>query len=192
MLRIMALLMLTTTATAREYMPYVKVLSYDNGASVSGTVIGENRILTCAHILQFIENKKLEVQFVSKDKSILMTIPCEVEKYDHDLDLMVLRVTVPKEIEVPILELGEPEYNIMAQSCGYVSRFIQNNTFVKDSTTYTAKNGTPLIYTKGPCLNGMSGGPLVQNGKIIGVQSTKAPSGGLYVPSSVVRDFLKD
>lgn len=195
---VLSFLLLAGTLCARDYYPYVQVTKEgDRPGQLSGVVVdckGSISVVTASHVALFEGYDDYFVTFYAVD-GVRTVVPARIEKYDHGLDLMLLSFEKPTEVEVSPYSFGEPDYNMMAKVCGYVmNRRIVNNTSPKrdyNGGQATTQNGKPLLYCKGPCLSGMSGGALAQKGVLIGIQSTKANQGGFYVPADQVKKFIE-
>jgi hypothetical protein len=192
-----AILLISNTLYARDYYSYVQVTKEgDKQGQLSGAVVSHNNklyVVSAAHILLYMDSNNYYVTFFSKD-GIRTTVPARIQKYDHGIDTMVLTFEKPAEVSVTPYTFGDVDYNMMAKSSGYVmSRRMSNNTSPKKDYlggAVTTQDGKLLLYCKGPCFQGMSGGPLTQQGKLIGLQSTSATAGGLYTPSNQIKEFL--
>jgi len=203
-MRLFALLLIFTLALpvfGRDYLNVVKVdTGPEMGAYLSGSVIKETEqhyfILTCNHVM--FEKKHdipLGVEFISADRKIRLRCEAEIILRDEVKDLMLLRVPNLPELNADIVKLGKGVvYGEMAKVYGFTTKYLENNTYImleSDQIKYSL-DGSKLLRTKGPCLQGVSGGPLVQKNVLVGVQTAKDGAAGcLYVHIEAVREFLE-
>jgi len=168
------------------------------GGIGTGFLIGENKILTNAHV-------------VSNQQRILITVhgspekyPAKVEFIAHDCDLALLSLDDFSDFEdfpifsfgdVPVLEsqvtvIGYPVGgDRLSVTKGIVSRI--------DFQPYShSRSDSHLVVQIDAAINpGNSGGPVLQDGKVVGVAFQglrQADNTGYIIPTPVVKRFLKD
>ncbi|MBK1881623.1 trypsin-like peptidase domain-containing protein [Luteolibacter pohnpeiensis] len=169
-----------------------------SGGIGTGFIIGENKILTNAHV-------------ASNARRILITIhgspekyPAKVEYIAHDCDLAILSVDDFTDFEsFPKLELGDiPALESQVRVIGYpiggdrisVTRGVVSRV---DFQPYAhSRADSHLVVQIDAAINpGNSGGPVLQDGKVVGVAFQglrQADNTGYIIPTPVVKRFLKD
>jgi S1-C subfamily serine protease len=162
----------------------------------SGCIISGGRILTNAHVVS--DRTFISVRRAGKaDKYV-----ARVESVSHELDLAILKVDKEEFYEgTTPLELGElPDVGDSVVVYGFPkggTRLTITEGVVSriDRRTYTHSYYTNLVCQIDAAINsGASGGPLVSDGKIVGVafQVTSGQSIGYVIPAPVIRHFFKD
>jgi len=164
----------------------------------SGFVIEGNRILTNAHNVS--NHKYIEV----KKQNLARRYPAIVTFIAHDCDLAVLSVLDESFFDDTIaLELGAlPRINSKVRTYGFpvggsqvsitegvVSR-IQTGVYI-----HTQADSHLVVQTDAAVNPGNSGGPVMQDGKLVGVafqNMREADNIGFMIPTTVIRHFLKD
>ncbi len=168
------------------------------GGIGTGFLIGENKILTNAHV-------------VSNARRILITIHGSPEKYPakvdfiaHDCDLALLSVEDFTDFQTfPTFEFGEiPLLESQVRVIGYpvggerlsVTRGVVSRI---DFQPYShSRIDSHLVIQIDAAINpGNSGGPVLQDDKVVGVAFQglrQADNTGYIIPTPVVRRFLKD
>ena len=168
------------------------------GGIGTGFIIGENKILTNAHV-------------VSNARRLLITVhgspqkyPAKVEHIAHDCDLALLSVEDFKDFKsFPRFEFGEvPSLESQVRVIGYpiggdrlsVTRGVVSRI---DFQPYShSRADSHLVVQIDAAINpGNSGGPVLQGGKVAGVAFQglrQADNTGYIIPTPVVRRFLKD
>lgn len=169
-----------------------------SGGIGTGFIIGENRILTNAHV-------------VSNARRLLITVhgspvkyPAKVEFIAHDCDLALLSVEDFSDFsEFPAFEIGGvPELESQVRVIGYpiggqrlsVTRGVVSRI---DFSSYShSRADQHLVIQIDAAINpGNSGGPVLQDGKVIGVAfqgRRDADNTGYIIPTPVINRFLKD
>lgn len=198
-MRFLLLLLLTSSCLAQEYSPYVQIVSFngDEKRQYSGVVFNETDsnygIITCAHGTQDIPETSLRLQttaFTLRFGAVQsIAIKTTLIKQDSDIDLAYMYI--PKLVKINPVELATD--SLIGTKClsyGYVnSEEIRNPVVVHSYNTYRTVKGSSILSCEGKLVNGLSGGPLVFNNRIYGIQS-----GGskhiLYCPSSQIVEFV--
>jgi len=170
------------------------------GGSGTGWVVGENRLMTNAHV---VSNAKFMT--VEKEGDPRKYI-AQVEHVAHDCDLALIRVedaaffkgTKPLEVGgIPELESTVSVFGYpiggdrLSVTQGVVSRI--------DFRPYTHSTvDSHLTIQIDAAINpGNSGGPVIQNGKVVGVafqgySGDVAQNVGYMIPTPVIQHFLHD
>jgi len=184
-----------TVAKVPNYAtPWNSSIRHSHG---SGSIINGNRILTNAHVVAnetFLEVKKYgdtkryeaKVEFISHqaDLALLSVKDKEFFKNVDSLELGKLP-KIQEEVTVYGFPMGG---NSLSVSKGIVSR-IEHNTYAHSRERFLA------IQIDAAVNPGNSGGPAINDGKIVGVvmqHVSKSQSIGYLVPSEIVQHFLKD
>ncbi len=164
----------------------------------SGFVIDGSRILTNAHNVS--NHKYIEV----KKQNIARRYPAVVTFIGHDCDLAILAVLDQSFFDdtIPLQFGGLPRVNSKVHTYGFpvggsqvsvtegvVSR-IQMGTYI-----HTQADSHLVVQTDAAVNPGNSGGPVMQDGKVVGVafqNLREADNIGFLIPTTVVAHFLKD
>jgi S1-C subfamily serine protease len=169
-----------------------------SGGIGTGFIIGDNKILTNAHV-------------VSNARRLLITVhgnpekyPAKVEHIAHDCDLALLSVEDFTDFKsFPRFEFGEvPSLESQVRVIGYpiggdrlsVTRGVVSRI---DFQPYShSRADSHLVVQIDAAINpGNSGGPVLQDGKVAGVAFQglrQADNTGYIIPTPVVKRFLKD
>jgi len=165
----------------------------------SGAIIKGHRILTAAHVIE--DQVSIEVRPHGSSK----WTPARVEHVSHQADLALL--SVPEERfwkRLEPLRLGKmPRVRDSVQVLGFpiggdsaaVTRGIVSRIHV---TTYSYSRSDLLIaQIDAPINSGASGGPVIANGKLVGVvlqavDPSRGESIGEIAPLPVIEHFLRD
>lgn len=162
------------------------VVVYSEDSLGSGFAIGENYIVTNAHV---ISGKSVSIRTYADTES-----PAFVVAMDSELDIALLYVEDRKFVPLHIsleCKVGEDVYAIGApESLAY--------TLTKGVVSSKNRNvsGSTFIQTDAAINPGNSGGPLLNdNGEVIGVNSYKLNDSegiGLAIPAVQLLDYLAD
>lgn len=189
------LLLLISTTYARDYIPYVKVESRDPGVYTSGVVVDKDdnvyKILTVRHILEFMEEKELVVSYFTDDRNICLKLPAKIIYEDEDNDLLLIFVKNPKNVSIKPVDLADKEKLSTAFSHGFAPLYRRNAMTIVDNTRYKTLNDKRILLCRGACLKGMSGSALIQDNKLIGIQSARANNGCLFSTIENIREIIE-
>jgi len=173
----------------------------DPGQTVSGTgfVIADGRILTNAHVVSDAH------QVTVKRPDVAEPAVATIEAIGHDCDLAVLRIADKNFLKgVRPLKLGDglPLLRSQVVTYGYpVGGMEASNTAgivsrVEFQPYFHSGTDFHLAVQTDAALNpGNSGGPVIQDGKVVGVAFQILPtkqSIGYFIPIPVIRHFLAD
>ncbi len=169
-----------------------------SGGIGTGFIVGENQILTNAHV-------------VSNQQRILVTVhgspkkyPAKVEHIAHDCDLALLSLEDFSDFkEFPVFSFGEvPQLESEVTVIGYPvggSRLSVTKGIVSriDFQPYShSRADSHLVVQIDAAINpGNSGGPVLQDGKVVGVAFQglrQADNTGYIIPTPVVKRFVTD
>ena len=171
-----------------------------SGGSGTGWVVGENRLMTNAHVVS--NARLLTVEKENDPKKYVASI----EFIAHDCDLAILKVADPQFWkDTKVLALGEvPEIESSVAVFGYPiggDRLSVTHGVVSriDFRTYShSVMDSHLCIQIDAAINpGNSGGPVMQDGKVVGVafqgfSGDVAQNVGYMIPTPVVKHMLKD
>jgi S1-C subfamily serine protease len=180
-----------------DYVTPWKKMTMSQGLG-SGFVIEGNRILTNAHNVS--NHRYIEI----KKQNLARRYPAAVTFIGHDCDLAVLSVLDETFFDdtVPLEFGGLPRVNSTVRTYGFpvggsqvsitegvVSR-IQMGTY-----SHTQADSHLVVQTDAAVNPGNSGGPVLQDGKVVGVAfqgMRDADNIGFLIPTTVIKHFLKD
>ncbi|MBE0535063.1 MAG: trypsin-like peptidase domain-containing protein [Phycisphaerae bacterium] len=180
-----------------DYVAPWKKMTISQGLG-SGFIIAGNRILTNAHNVS--NHRHIEV----KKQNLARRYPAVVTYIGHDCDLALLAVLDETFFDdtVALAFGGLPKVNSTVRTYGFpaggsqvsvtegvVSR-IQMGTYI-----HTQADAHLVVQTDAAVNPGNSGGPVMQDGKVVGVafQNLRdADNIGFLIPTTVVEHFLKD
>ena len=191
-----AVVKIFTTAKTYGYDTPWQIAGYEQSTG-SGCIISDNRILTNAHVVSnaaYIEVQRNGVP--GKHKAEVLAI-------SHEADLALLRIGEPVFFEgVEPVEFGElPELLDNVSVYGYpeggsglsVTRGVVSRIEV---TNYVHSWLSFLSLQIDAAINsGNSGGPVIKNGKIIGVtmqSMQEAENIGYIIPTPIIEHFITD
>lgn len=167
-------------------------------SSGTGFYIGKEGILTNAHVVA--EAKFLSVLRDGDDKPM----SARVRFIAHDCDLALLEVMDPDYFKgtTPMTMADFPTVRETVNTIGYPTGGEQLSVTqgVVSRVSYrryvhTGSDAHLLVQVDSAINAGNSGGPVVQNGKVVGVAfqaQQAAENTGYIIPTPVVRRFLKD
>jgi S1-C subfamily serine protease len=164
----------------------------------SGFVIDGGRILTTAHL---VSDARFVALFLYGDPN-----PHEgrIVVEGHDCDLALIRPVEEHLLDgVPALALGDlPPLRSTVETYGYSSGSDQISStrgvvsrIDRQLYIHSGADGHLAVQTDAAINPGGSGGPVVQDGKIVGVafqNNRELQSVGFFIPTEVIRHFLLD
>ena len=171
--------------------------SNQSRSSGSGVIIDGNRILTCAHVIEFgafIEVKKTKdskrytasVQFIAPEYDLAVLT---VDDDDFFKKTTPIFIGPLPEIGSKVNVLGFPTGgNDLSVTSGIVSRI--------ENIDYSYDNYTDLGIQIDAAINpGNSGGPVVMDTSLVGIAfqgKTSSQNIGYMIPTTVIKSFLRD
>lgn len=199
------LFMVPADCFAGEYGPHVKVtFEYLNELrSFSGTVIEspeeEIKVVTCWHgTMGFSRPEIMEVELFQPkvDSSQLSAaVMLSIIKSDSDRDVIILSGENKLSLKIKRLKLSKfgLTKGVKAKSYGYATtkKLIVNDVTIIDYEMLTQGNNRILGATS-PVIFGMSGGGLLYNEELYGVQSSGNNDIVHYCPSYQLINFVED
>ena len=187
-----------TTAKSDILCPWA---NRTGGGTGSGVVIGNGRILTCAHCVA--DSTYIRVRKQNEDALYHATVLF----MDNDADLALVGVDDPKFMaDVMPMEIGETPrvqddvlavgYPIGGEDISFTRGIISRIEDIRYSHGWTVLLGVQVDAAINP---GNSGGPVLdlKNGKIAGIafqgkDEEKSEALGYIIPPDVIRHFLSD
>lgn len=201
---LLLILLLTSQSLAQDFWPHVK-LTVEKSTGIemfSGAVIKDDeklRVITCWHALQGFEKvEEVNCSIYSVDKHLSAKYKLQVTKFDSERDIMVLDFPEQPEEKVRYLELAP--FTVLSER-GYISYgYALSEDMIKNEMTNpnykeirTNINEYQCLKLSGKVIHGMSGGAVLYNDKLIGIQSSGSDKekAVLYCPSDQILEFLK-
>jgi hypothetical protein len=209
------LTMLYSAASAAEYRPHVQIVCYaqEQKREYSGVVFKEDKdfyhVLTCAHGTQDLDQSNIRLKcVVAPDYNTIITniqLSSDLVRSDSDIDIGLVKLPKIGGIRIKPLKLADASLDVGTEcvSYGYVmDKYIKNNVSTltingremvgSSEHRHSTLGGKPLLVCSGEVLSGMSGGSLVYQNKIFGIQSAgdKSRNRVTYCPSDVICKFL--
>lgn len=201
---LLLLLVLAPQSFAQDFWPHVK-LSVEKSTGIemfSGAVIKHSeklRVITCWHAIEGFEKiEEVNCSIYSIDKHLSARYKLQVTKFDPERDIMVLDFPEQPEENIRFLELAA--FAVLTER-GYISYgYALSEDMIKNEMTNpnykeikTNINEYQCLKLNGKVINGMSGGAVLYNDKLIGIQSSGSDKekAVLYCPSDQILEFLK-
>jgi CHASE2 domain-containing sensor protein len=162
----------------------------------TGFFVAPGLILTCAHVVKALEDKKAKIRWQDQENFA----EAEIEQIHPSVDLALLRVTTPEEADIPCVYLDESvQTGDELYLFGYPDQDFPNGCPVTFNCEGLTGDEPPLIKFKlGQVRPGMSGSALLnrRTQKVCGiVKFTRDRSldiGGGAVPTDVILSKLSD
>ena len=171
----------------------------DGGGTGSGVVIGDGRILTCAHCV--VDASYIRVRKQNED----MLYQATVLYVDNDADLAIVEVDDPRfMVDIMPLEIGETPhiqddvlavgYPMGGEDISYTRGIVSRIEDIQYSQGWTVLLGIQVDAAINP---GNSGGPVLdmESGQIAGIAfqgKEKGEALGYIIPPDIIRHFLAD
>jgi S1-C subfamily serine protease len=168
-----------------------------SNCSGSGAVIGDNRILTCAHVVsdhtfiqvqRFGEVKRFSARVVSISHEADLAI-LTVDDEEFYADIVSLKLGKLPKTQQEVLVYGYPAGgDTLSITQGILSR-VEHQNYIHSSLYLLAGQIDAAINP------GNSGGPVIVDGQIVGVAmqgNTSLENAGYMVPPVTINHFLKD
>lgn len=190
---------------SEEYIPHAKLSfrAVSELRNFSGVVIDSPEdvvtVLTCWHGTMGFQNAKtITVQLFQPavDNTQLSAIlQLKVIKSSPDKDILLLSGPNTLKLKIKKLKIATDQLlpNIETKSYGYAEsvKLIENDSRVLDYDS-TSVGGSPILYVNALAISGMSGGGLVHNNLLYGIQSVGDNNKVGYCPADQILIFLKD
>lgn len=184
-----------TTRNPDFYRPWTKARPSEGSAS--GVVVEGNKILTNAHVVRYASQLFVQLK-KGGDK-----MPAKAISVDPRMDLALVELEDPSHIaHLPYLELSDklPTVKSTVNAYGYPmgGKDLSVTEGIVSRIEYESYyfGGTGLRIQIDAALNpGNSGGPTVQNGKIVGLVFSRITEGeniGYVIPTQEIERFLED
>lgn len=191
---------------AENYKPFILFNNIDNKnpRQFSGVVINQDDTfyycLSVNHGLDGLTSQEIRLAAnlipESSKNVVAIVINASQIKSDEPRDLSLIKFNKTDDVIINPLIIGQDKLN-EGQECisygfsGNTFQLLTNKVIVKSYNEHSYKN-ISLLTCRGPRIFGMSGGPLVHNSKIYGIQSSAGPNEILYTPSIHINGFLRD
>lgn len=198
---LLAFLISSTFVFAEEFSPYIYItnLSKNNNRQYSGVVYYADEkdyyVLTCWHGINGLEDKHINLHssVLGSSQIAFIAFKSKVVSLNEDKDLCVLSFPKVEMVDIQPLYVARDDLQIGQEAYGYgyssLPSLIKNPLKVKSYAEYSSQLGSPLLECMGEPISGMSGGPIVYNNLIYGIQSA-GNNRVLYCPSSEILKFL--
>lgn len=190
---------------SQEYIPHAK-LSFKTPTELrafSGVVIDSPEdtitVLTCWHgTMGFSSPKTITVQLFQPtvDNTQLSAIlQLRVIKFNPDKDILLLSSPNTLKLKIKKLKIATNQLlpNVETKSYGYADsiKLIENNSRIIDYNSMSV-GGSSILYVNALVVSGMSGGGLLRNEMLYGIQSVGGNNKVGYCPADQILIFLKE
>ncbi len=201
---------------ASDYRPQLSIVCITDKESreYSGVVFEEDEtfyhVLTCAHGTQDLDKAKIKLKcLVFPEYTTVITnisLSSDLIKQDSDIDIGVIKLPKVEGIRIKPMKLANASLMIGTEciSYGYVrGEYIKNQVSILtlsgkemvdglEHFHHTQGKQKPLLIASGEVISGLSGGPLVHQNQIFGIQSSgdKKKKRITYCPSDVICQYL--
>lgn len=198
----MNIINLIAVALILPQSPYVRVSNVGPiGRTWSGVVIKETeetyQILTCAHGVDDLpkNNVHLQVDFMVSGSYNYISTPATLLKKDIDRDLALIECNKVEGIAIAPVGIGDQ--STTTRPCyvyGFAGRgkLISKQYSFKSVDAYTGTNGEKLLTLNGKAISGFSGGAVISDSKIIGIQSSGTDTVVTCSTVEQINSFLSD
>lgn len=168
--------------------PHV-MITVNNGNETrhfSGTFIDDDKIITCWHGIDGISNPRIVVSTLQKSATAKIVV------FDSDKDILLLETKEFDDIDPIELGKGSLLPDTICEAHGFVlSEKKLNRARVIGYNEFRTIKGAQILNVSAPVVSGMSGGGLLYNGKLYGVQSSGKDNKVSYCPSYQIIEFIK-
>jgi hypothetical protein len=216
MLWLIAVCCIKPVTMAADYRPHVQIICFaeDYKAEYSGVVFKQDdnfyHVLTCAHATMNLDKSKIRLKcLVAPEYNTVISnisLSSDLIRQDSDIDIGLVLIPKIEGIRIRPLELANATL-VSGTEClsfGYVgdeykrnivSTLSQDGKEVESSTvfyTHHTDNGKPRLMVSGAVIQGMSGGALVYQNHVFGIQSSGDSKRNrlCFCPSDVICSFL--
>lgn len=188
-----AIVQIYTTYMEPSYQSPWKMLDV-NEAGGTGFIIKGRRILTNAHLISYHTN--IEIRRHGQWKRY----KGRVVHVAHEADLAILTVDDPKFFAnvTPLVfgDLPPPQQEVMAYGFPFGGQSVSTSKGILSRFEYYeyAYSGQRFLAGQidAPTNIGSSGGPVIVDGRVVGVVMQRSDNIGMMVPMPVIRHFFKD
>lgn len=203
---LLLLLLLPANLFAQEYIPHARLTfkATTELRAFSGTAIESPddtiKVITCWHgTMGFQSPKTITAEFFQPavgNTQLSAKVELSVIKSDPDKDILLLSGPNTLKLKIKKLKLATDQLspNISTKSYGYTelsTRLITNDSSVRDYNS-TTERGFPILFVNAQAVSGMSGGGLIHDDVLYGVQSAGSNGKVAYCPADQVTIFIKD
>ena len=190
---------------AQEYGPHAKITFESSAESreFSGTIIESEeskiQVLTCWHGTIGFTNPKVMITQVFTDRventQLSANIALDVQKADADKDILLLSGPNNLGLKIKRMKIGRSTLLKGAKTVSY--GYSQSNKLIKNNSSvlnynYSTELGSPIMSVQAPVIYGMSGGGLVYDGELYGVQSSGKNGVVSYCPADQLVEFVNE
>lgn len=197
-------ILFTNILWAQEYGPHTKVIFDTSSESrmFSGTVIESEeskiKVLTCWHGTMGFKNvKQMSVQLFCdpvENTQLSATVSLGIVRSDADKDILLLSGPNPLKLKIKRLSIRRDNLPRITETASYgfaqSNKLIRNRSFVLSYDSST-QGGFDIMTVNAPVIYGMSGGGVVYNNELCGVQSSGKDGRVSYCPAEQLVEFIK-
>lgn len=188
-----AIVQIFTTYMGPSYQSPWKMLDVDE-SSGTGFILNDRQIITNAHVVSYHTN--IEVRRHGKWKRY----KAKVLHIAHEADLALLTVDDPaffKGVKPLIFgELPPPQQEVMAYGFPFGGQSVSTSKGILSRFEYYeyAYSGQRFLAGQIDAATniGSSGGPVIVDGKVVGVVMQRSDNIGMMIPMPVINHFFKD
>lgn len=198
--------MVSQSLKADDYKPFVLINNVYNKSprQFSGVVINQDDqyyyCLSVNHGLDGLspQETKIAVSVIPESKSSILAISINGTqlKNDEPRDLALIRFSKIENVIIRPLIVGQENLDVGKECISYgfsgnSYELLENRVTIRSYNEHSYKN-INLLTCNGPRVFGMSGGPIVFDSKVYGIQSSAGPNDVLYTPSVHINEFLRE
>lgn len=197
LLALVLVLTINTNVRPDDFSPIPRMLTENNGdiEYYSGVIYKEDNenyyILTCAHPLFDRSNPVTYVNLVSTNEEssvAYVALKCKLLKRSDTKDLVLYSCKRPYFTKLTPIKLGSGLLlkNVKCEVIGYTNNFKRKAIPVTVNEYNAIIDNEKTLIINGNIIHGMSGGPLVKNDEIYGIQSSTATTEPLSLLSNLI------